>query len=52
MELDQTDINIFYSSLTAEEEEVLEKYRNLSEDKKKQALALINNALSSDYFGK
>ncbi len=52
MDSDKTRKYTLASRLTDDEAKMLEKFRNLSEDKKKEALELINNALYSEYSDK
>lgn len=49
MDFENANKNVLISRLTEEETKMLKLFNALSEDKQKQALKLINNALYADF---
>ncbi len=49
MDFENANKNVLISRLTEEETKMLKLFNALSEDKQKQALELINNALYADF---
>ncbi len=49
MDFENVNKNVLISRLTEEETKMLKLFNALSEDKQKQALELINNALYADF---
>ena len=49
MDFENANKNVLISRLTEEETKMLKLFNALSEDKLKQALELINNALYADF---